>query len=159
MKHYNSIQYFTQSWYKYIYISLIYLFFFVLFHCKPSVHAATPSFSSFLLQLRFGPVPSPPHHPKPHLWPLPPRPLSLFQLLVIMQVPDWLTGPAARQDGKARACPAVGRKTGGLRSEGKRWQSPSSHTPFTQAAKTPLGRKEEIKMTNFPSPTLHPAFC
>lgn len=99
MKHYNSILYL-------VLISmffLIYLFSFVLFHCEPSVHAAPPSFSSFLLQLPLAPFLH--HHPKPlqpHLRPPPPRPLSLFQLLVIMQVPDWLTSPAGRLMGRPK---------------------------------------------------------
>lgn len=158
MKLYNSILYSVLIYT----FSVINLFFFVLFHCKLSVHAATPSFSSFLLQLPLASFLHQHHNPKPqqpHAQPPPPRPLSLFQPLVIMQVPDWLRSPAAGQDGKACAHLAVGRQTGGLQSEGKRWQSSSSHTPFTQAAKTPFGRKEGIQMTNFPNPTLHPTFC
>lgn len=65
----------------------------LLFHCKPLVHAA--SLCLFLTSLLISLTTT----TTPNLCSSSPTPsaqcILLFQLLVIMQVPDWLTSPAA----------------------------------------------------------------
>lgn len=79
-----------------------YIVFLPIFHSKLSVHVAPPGFSSLILQLPLAPFPR--HHPRPvqpHSRPLRPVPSLLFQLPIIMQVPDWPTSPAAGLMGRS----------------------------------------------------------
>lgn len=91
--------------------------------------------------------------------PIPTPSCWVFQLLVIRQVSEWLTCSAARLMGRPMCVQLWEGRQAPV--ERKRWQS---HRPATHPLHTQLshgfgwkeGRKEGIKMTDFPSTTVHP---